>query len=32
MCDKFMWHLIENIDEWAVDANEIKLQEIKFKF
>ena len=32
MCDKFMWHLIENINERVDDANGIEVQGIKFKF
>ena len=32
MQDKFMWHLTENMDEWAIDANKIQLEGVKFKF
>ena len=32
MRDKFMWHLTENMDEEAIDANKIQLEGVKFKF
>ena len=31
MRDKFMWHLTENMDEGAIDANKIQLEGVKFK-
>ena len=31
MHGKFMWRLTENMNRGIVDANQIKLQEIKFK-
>ena len=30
--DKFMWHLMKNIDKEIFDTNGIKLGGIKFKF
>ena len=31
-CDKFMWHLMKNMDKGAIDANRIKFQGVKSKF
>ena len=30
MCDKFMWHLTENMDRETTNANKIELQKVKF--
>ena len=32
MRGKFMWQLMEKIDEWIADANRIELQVVKSNF
>ena len=32
MCEKFMWHLTENMNGRVTDTNEIELQWVKSKF